>query len=42
MVLEKSCGGNFVITMQWPNGNTKCNVDSERTPTLISSPIGEA
>jgi len=42
MVLEKSCGENFVITMQWPNGNPNCNVDSEPTPTLISSPIGEA
>jgi hypothetical protein len=33
---------NFVITMQWPNGNPKCNIDGEPTPTLISSPIGEA
>jgi hypothetical protein len=42
MVLEKSSGNFFVITMQWHNGNPKCNVDSELIPTLISSPIGEA
>jgi hypothetical protein len=42
MVLEKACGENFVMTMQWPNGNPKCNVDGEPTPTLISSPIDKA
>jgi hypothetical protein len=42
MVLEKACGENFVMTMQWPNGNPKCNGDGEPTPTLISSPIGKA